>query len=352
MKRLFQIVFVAVFSLGLFSCGTPGAPQPPSLAIPKQVADLKAARKGDRITLTWTQPSKTTDGMNIRLAGKTLVCRSASTCTEVKVNGATGSYTESVMEAAKTSKRDIAEYTITVENVRGRNGGPSNTVAVLLTQIDFTLSKMNIEPQADGVHITFNTSKLPNDPSSLTMELKTLRAEKGTTIFTSVNRALNADRESTAQGVSHWELVDDTIEWEHMYAYKIVGIVTVLNKSGVLGKFETEDSSTVEVFAHDIFPPAAPDAVQAVANAIGNERSVDITWSPNSEPDLAGYNVYRREPEYSAKPEKINTALLHGTAFKDTTAKAGHNYTYTITAVDVRNNESKPSQPAEEKVPQ
>jgi hypothetical protein len=352
MKRSIQIVSIILFSLGMISCGTPGAPQPPSLDIPKQVSDLKAFRKGDHITLTWTQPTKTTDGMNIRHMGKTMLCRDENVCTEVKVNGANGVFTESVAETSKASKRDVVGYTLKVENARGRTGGPSNTATVLLTQIDFMLSNLKVEPQAEGVHISFNTSKLPSKPSSFTIELKTLRADKGTAIFTPINRTLNADHEPTAQGGSHWEMVDDTIEWEHSYDYKVVGIVTVLNKNGELGKFETDDSNTLEIFAHDIFPPAAPESVQAVANATGSERSVDITWSPNNERDLAGYNVYRREPEYSTKPEKINIEVLRGSAFKDTTAKAGHHYAYTITAVDVRNNESKPSQPADERVPQ
>ena len=351
MKRTIQIVFVTVISLGLISCGTPGAPQPPSLEIPKQITDLKASRKGDRITLVWTQPTKTTDGMNIRRAGKTKVCRGDDACMEVNVDHAIGTFTETV-EAARAGKSlETAQYTVITENAHGRSAGLSNTVTALLSLIDFKLSELKAETQGDGVHITFNALNLPLKPSPYTIELKILRAEKGKEIFTPVNRTMNTDREPTAQGSARWEMVDDTIEWEITYHYKAVGIVTVLNKADVLGRFETEDSATVEAFAHDVVPPAEPGTVQAVANAIGSERSVDITWSPNSESDLAGYNVYRREPEFSAKPEKINIELLRGTAFKDTTAKAGHRYSYTITAVDIRNNESKPSQPAEENVP-
>src|SRR5271169_1861464 len=74
MLRKIQVVTL-FFLVVLCGCGTPGAPQPPSLEIPKAITDLKAFRKGNVIILTWTQPTKTTDGMLIKIAGKTKVCR-------------------------------------------------------------------------------------------------------------------------------------------------------------------------------------------------------------------------------------------------------------------------------------
>ncbi len=42
-------------------CGTPGAPQPPSLNLPAPVEDLSAIRTGDQVALTWTMPRRNTD---------------------------------------------------------------------------------------------------------------------------------------------------------------------------------------------------------------------------------------------------------------------------------------------------
>jgi len=36
------------------ACATIAPPQPPSLQLPKPPNDLRAARKGDRVILTWT----------------------------------------------------------------------------------------------------------------------------------------------------------------------------------------------------------------------------------------------------------------------------------------------------------
>src|SRR5438094_104454 len=57
MRKLIGILSLAF----LAGCGTPGAPQPPSLHLPEPVRDLRASRKGDKVTLTWTQPTETTD---------------------------------------------------------------------------------------------------------------------------------------------------------------------------------------------------------------------------------------------------------------------------------------------------
>src|SRR6202162_141426 len=56
-------------------CASVGPPEPPSLELPKAPSDLRAARKGDRVTLTWTIPARTTDRQRVRFLGKTRICR-------------------------------------------------------------------------------------------------------------------------------------------------------------------------------------------------------------------------------------------------------------------------------------
>src|SRR6266700_4831420 len=63
----------------LTACGTPGVPLPPSLELARPVSDLRAVRKGDKVYLTWSASTETTDGHNIRKGGQTEVCRSVDT---------------------------------------------------------------------------------------------------------------------------------------------------------------------------------------------------------------------------------------------------------------------------------
>jgi fibronectin type 3 domain-containing protein len=105
----------------------------------------------------------------------------------------------------------------------------------------------------------------------------------------------------------------------------------------------------VKVFAHDVFPPAVPSGVQAVFSGVGQQPFVDVIWAPNTDADLAGYNIYRHED--GGEPRKINPALVTAPAFRDTNVVPGHSYFYSVSAVDVRGNESARSGEAGEAVP-
>src|SRR5215470_12848024 len=61
------------------SCGSPGVPLPPSLELARPITDLRAFRKGDRVYLTWTIPTQTTERQNLRHGGVVNVCRAIDT---------------------------------------------------------------------------------------------------------------------------------------------------------------------------------------------------------------------------------------------------------------------------------
>src|SRR4051794_36497880 len=69
----FLIVVFATATLG--GCAQIGAPVPPSLELPKRVEDLRVSRKGAQVHLSWTPPTKITDGQIIQHLGPTRICR-------------------------------------------------------------------------------------------------------------------------------------------------------------------------------------------------------------------------------------------------------------------------------------
>src|SRR4030088_441429 len=73
MKRASSFFFLLLAFLT--GCASVGPPLPPSLELPKPPNDLGAQRKGDRVLLTWTVPSVTTDRQRVRRPGPTWICR-------------------------------------------------------------------------------------------------------------------------------------------------------------------------------------------------------------------------------------------------------------------------------------
>ncbi len=72
----------------------------------------------------------------------------------------------------------------------------------------------------------------------------------------------------------------------------------------------------------DTHPPAAP----ALSGNKKNKADAQLTWTGNTEPDIAGYNVYR-------SGQKINTALVSGNEFLDQNLAEGI-HEYVVKAVD------------------
>lgn len=346
----------AALALGaLTGCGSLGNPLPPSLELPRPVGDLKAARKGEKVLLTWSAPRETTDKLRIKEAGPTRVCRatagSASTgCSPVgelaagpaSVSGV-ASYTDTLpRELQEQQPTGFAVYTVEAVNARGRSAGLSNAVKVPLAPTLAPPTGLEARVTAEGVALSFSAPAAPPGlaPGERSHLLRIYRRTAGTAAETVAGEL--------PLPASPPGFLDTTIEWEKSYQYRITTVTRIAPPGGTPVEVEGDDS-TVEVLAHDSFPPAAPTGVEAVATAIGDRSFIDLTWNLNSEADLAGYDVYRREGE--AQPQKINGELLKTPAFRDLNVAAGHTYLYSVSAVDLRANESGRSEETSESVP-
>ena len=100
----------------------------------------------------------------------------------------------------------------------------------------------------------------------------------------------------------------------------------------VLGPY----SEAVALTPQDAFAPAVPRDVRAVPTPTG----VELSWTSNEEPDLAGFFVLR-------DGERLNADPVQAAAYSDTSAAAATTYRYSVVAVDKLGNASEPSAPAE-----
>jgi Tol biopolymer transport system component/flagellar hook assembly protein FlgD len=102
--------------------------------------------------------------------------------------------------------------------------------------------------------------------------------------------------------------------------------------------FESQPSESVGVTVGDTVPPSPPQGLTATASGV----DVILQWTPNTEPDLAGYNIYKKTAEGW---RKINSTIVEDVTYVDAGLPNG-TYTYRITALDRIGNESAPSNEA------
>ena len=85
----------------------------------------------------------------------------------------------------------------------------------------------------------------------------------------------------------------------------------------------------------DTNPPASPTGVVASAGV----GLANISWTANTEADLAGYNIYRSQTSGSGYI-KVNGPLVTGTQFTNYALLRNNTYYFVVTAVDKAGNES------------
>ncbi len=359
MKLPATLVLAAI--LALAGCGTPGAPRPPSLDLPRPVNDLAAARVGDKVTLTWTAPRETTDRTGIRHPGTVRICRGVDqvamvTCTQVgevppvaqpgtRKQPVTQTYTDVLPPMLITrAPNAFATYAVEALNDRGKSAGLSNQIEVPLAPALPPAEDLAAQVGPEAVKLTWTERPPYISRGAMSFSYHVFRTTEGAAPVD-----LGAGTASPFVFASRgYEFLDRTFEWEKKYTYWIVGFTTVATH-GTMVEVQGNPSPQIQVFTRDVFPPATPVGLQAVASGVGQPPFIDLTWAPNTESDLAGYNVYRHEAGES--PVKINAELVKAPAYRDTTVQRGHKYFYAVTAVDLRGNESARSEEASESVP-
>jgi hypothetical protein len=372
MKSFFRLAWAAGL-LFLLGCGTAGIPRPPSLELPKPVSDLRAVRKGDGVFLAWTIPSQTTDGQTIHHPGSTEICRSKDTpvidCSKpagelaatataqtTQANPTQNNPATNAPRKAEKPKANFVDhvppalfdtavtsqlfYAVSVQNEKRHSAGISNVVAVPALRSIPPPKDFQAQVSAQGVVLHWTAGDHPSSAAELKYAYRVYRRADGTSTDAVVGE-LPIDSSAT-------ELIDHSFEWEKSYSYRCT-VVTVIHAEGKPDiQFEGDDTPDVHVFAHDVFPPAVPGGLQAVFSGVGQQPFMDLIWAPDTDADLAGYNVYRSD---GGPQNKINRELVNTSAYRDHDVTSGKTYKYYVTAVDVRGNESAPSSEAAESVP-
>lgn len=372
MKIHFHLIALLCAVAWTAGCGAPGAPLPPSLELARPVRDLTATRKGNKVFLGWSVPTQTTDGQNVRASkiGPAQVCRGITSspmtsCAQVagEIPAEHIPLTKPGEQPQKLAFTDVlneqverehpaqfATYAVSMLNWRGRTAGLSNQVKVPLAPVLPPPADVKAAVTKDGVELRFSRSDWFSN-TNVTRGLRFYRRTEGTNAHMLIAEVLSPATENlyADQNAPMFEFTDRTFEWEKTYYYHITPVTIVTENGKKIAEVEGDDSPEVKVFARDIFPPAQPTGLQAVYSGPGQKPFIDLIWAPSTEADLAGYDVYRHEQGQAAA--KINSALVRTSSFRDDNVQPGHAYFYSVSAVDLRGNQSPRSEETSETVP-
>jgi hypothetical protein len=233
-------------------------------------------------------------------------------------------------------------YALSVLNERGRSAGISNIVNVPTVPALPPPTDFRAQVTTEGIVLSWTAVPQSTEVPGLRHAYRVYRRLRGENSDTVAGEA-PLDASSVTQ------LVDHGFQWEKTYFYRATVVMLIDEEGKPEIQFEGEDTPAVEIFAHDVFPPAVPSGLQAVFSGVGQRPFIDLIWAPDSAGDLAGYNIFRHEA--GGEPVKINAELVKTPAFRDMNVTSGKNYFYSVSAVDVHGNESERSQEASEAVP-
>jgi len=346
----------------LLGCGMAAAPQPPSLHLPMPVKDLAATRTGSEVQLQWTSPKQTTDKVKLTAPVQFQICRQIGTTPCQTVGSASAepgkpdAYVDHLPASLISGPLRAVNYQVLGINDHKKNAGPSNGAATLLGAAPPVVTGLTATMLERGVVLHWQpVSGLPADTQIL-LERTLLTPQKTAKDKSAIPAVSEAQQQSLAVSLGTGSkdpgaAIDTSVQFGQKYRYVASRMVKVNIAKTVLQAASTPSQPT-DIETRDTFPPAAPTGLAAVpisAAMTGGQPEIDLSWSSNTEPDLAQYRVYRRDLSSStgaASSTAIRIAPANasepvvGPAFRDLHVGPGHTYAYSVTAVDDSGNES------------
>jgi len=363
-----------VMSAFLFGCASPGTPRAPSLHLPEKIKNLSAERHGNNVVVRFTTPERTTDDQPITAPVTASLCRAVAdgAC------AATSSFPGKVKIAGPVEWVDVLPaglsagtprrltYRVELFNADGRSAGASVPAFVAAGEAPHAVEALQVEGSHAGIVLRWTpeakaTGEVLVKRDDLAAPLKAPPVKKpspatkgvgGRKVHSSAppKAGVGASKdESTvwlhaaddAPGQDSGGLVDATAKADEPYRY-----TAVRRRSVTLDGHELEmwgeASKSTEITLTDVFPPGVPQGLVVAGFPVegSDTLAADLAWQPDSESDLAGYNVYRQVLGADGAAVKLNATLVALPSFHDATVARGVAYRYTVTAVDGKGNES------------
>ena len=294
-------------SLVAGGCGYIGETQPPSLHLPAVVQDLSVVEHGDQLVVHFTRPILSTEGLPLKEPARMELHIDDTT---LVVPEGTSSYET----PAQPYYGRVARIAIKAVSPRNRDAGWSNVVNLPVVPAIAPPAHFEVKAVLAGVQLTWEST------------------EKSFVIFRQAPDEKELAKYDTAATSPY---VDQKTVYDKPYRYAV---------QALQGSAESEMTKAEPYTPIDKFSPAVPGGLAAVVGT----QSVELVWERATEPDLAGYRIYRDSG--SGQFERIGVSA-DSPNFSDKTAEKGKRYRYAVTAYDQSGNESGLSEAFEVAVP-
>jgi hypothetical protein len=338
------------------------------------ITDLSVRQSGDGAQLTFTLPSKTVHGDRLAETPAIEILRGS-----LKIDGSLDSKSFRVVETVPGSlvgkylSDDHVQivdpvspeetqlhpgatlaYRVRTRVSKKRASSDSNAVSLSMFPVPQRASELHAKVTESAIELKWSAPARTSggEPLSEILEQHIYRGEVDPRSYDSATKDLSnvkwiAPLVRLAQSDEE-SFLDSQFEFGKTYVYVVRSGVKVQGNT-----LESDPSDPLVVEPIDTFAPAAPQNVVAAVTSGASDSvpEVGLSWSINSETDLAGYRVYRSEQERD-KGEPVVTDLLLSPAYRDTSVRPNSRYWYRITAVDRAGNESVPSAPVRADVAQ
>ena len=298
-----------LFSAG---CGYVGGPLKPLANVPAKVTDLAAVQRGSIIIVHFPVPQQTTEARKIGKPVK-LDLRIGSTPEPFNpaqwLDHAKPLSGIRVGQGLATLEIPIAEWTgkqailgVRVVGANGKDAGWSNYQAIRVVPAPQVPVNLKLDNRAEGVHMSWSGSGNQ---------------------FRVIRRGNPGDAWGVVATLDSHEWTDTSTEFGKPYFYEVQSLVDVGDQ-----KFAESDlSAPSDITPMDVFPPAVPTGLRADA-APG---SMELVWDRNTEPDLAGYRIYRSTGDGPFEKLAESNEIPN---YSDRAVEHGKTYHYAIASFD------------------
>lgn len=347
----------ALMSAIVAGCGAPAAPLPPTLNLPQPVRDLAASRAGDIVHLTFSVPQKTTDKLPVRGPVTARLCRS------VESGPCQPAGTLAIPAQAKSAAMDdtlppelqqglprLLVYKVAILNHAAKSFADSSPAWAVAGAAPVTVARLSATPRRNGIVLSWQGTAAPADVVRFDRTRTSAPPSQPESKEGSSFIGRKAPEEAAEQVLRVPETASDRLAFavdttahtgsSYRYVAQRIQQVTLGNRTLEVA---SSPSVAVETAYRDVFPPPVPTGLVSAADTTA--KAIDLDWTPDVDPGLAGYIVYRRAADSNQASERISPAgkPVTTSSWSDTSATPGQRYAYSVSAIDTSGNESRRS---------